>query len=305
MNENTQSNKKSQNNQDSSNPKINSINTPIELNKYYEKINKYDENNNLKYKTITQSRKNNNTNESIQKPQNLFTNTYDGLNKTTTDSHTDKKDKNEYYRNKSLPKNTKNVALDNKHENIFAKSSNNEPKMKKMIRDNINQSSGKDININLAKNDKNKSDEDSENLSKLAEDLLSISDEYNIQLMRKNPINKNDFIGESKVFYNINDMNKIEGMPKLQTQLYVSPLTKLNIKNIAYANKIINMKNANMIKKYNNNNIINNEYINNSNYNMNIVNNNMNIANNNNMNITNNNLNNNYNNNNKILNKDI
>ena len=156
MNENTQSNKKSQNNQDSSNPKINSINTPIELNKYYDKINKYDENNNLKYKTITQSRKNNNTNESIQKPQNLFTNTYDGLNKTTTDSHTDKKDKNEYYRNKSLPKNTKNVALDNKNENLFSKSSSNAPKMKKMIKDNINQS-----NKNWAKNDKNKSDEDS------------------------------------------------------------------------------------------------------------------------------------------------
>ena len=129
---------------------------PIELNKYYDKINKYDENNNQKYKKITQSRKNNNTNLSISKPQNFFTNAYDGLNKTTTDSHTNKKDKNDICRIKSLPKNTKNMELENKNENIFSKSSSNTPKMKKMIKDNINQS-----NKNLAKNDKNKSDEDS------------------------------------------------------------------------------------------------------------------------------------------------
>ena len=37
-----------------------------------------------------------------------------------------------------------------------------------------------------------KNDEESENLSALAEDLLSLSDEYNVELMRKGPINKND-----------------------------------------------------------------------------------------------------------------
>ena len=48
------------------------------------------------------------------------------------------------------------------------------------------------------------SDDDSENLSELAADILSMSDGTDIKLMRQGPINKNDFIGESKEFYNIN-----------------------------------------------------------------------------------------------------
>jgi hypothetical protein len=129
MNENTPSHKKIQIFQENSNIKMNSINTPMaEINKYYEKINKYEENNNHKYKTIAQSRKNNNmnnNNESIPKPQNLFRNTYDVLNKTTTDSHTDKKDTNDYFRTKSFPKNTTIEMIGSKNDNLFSKSSSN------------------------------------------------------------------------------------------------------------------------------------------------------------------------------------
>ena len=124
----------------------------------------------------------------------------------------------------------------------------------------------KNRNIIMTENNQNKAeDEDSVNLSALAEDLLSMSDE-NVQIMRKGPINKNDFIGESKELYNIYkkqgnkivnmNMNKnkinidsISPMPKLQTKLYSSPLDKFNIKN---NNNHINKKKNSNKKNYNN-----------------------------------------------------
>ena len=168
---------------------------------------------------------------------------------------------------KSTPKNrkltipeeqeeTKKIKIENKN-NILSKSSNNMTKFKKQI---------KNRNIIMTENNQNKAeDEDSVNLSALAEDLLSMSDE-NVQIMRKGPINKNDFIGESKELYNIYkkqgnkivnmNMNKnkinidsINPMPKLQTKLYSSPLDKFNIKN--NNNHINNIKNSNK-KNYNN-----------------------------------------------------
>ena len=288
MNESTPSRGKALLFQENSKTKMNSINTPIlEINKYYEKINKYDGNINFKYKTIAQSRKNNNVsnNESIPKPQNLFLNNYDALNKTTTDSHTDKRDKSDYFRTKSFPKNSTIEMVENKNDNIISKSSSHVPKIKKVIKDSYNQTNeneeenNKNVD-NKENNENNKTDEDSENLSKLAEDLLSISDEYNTQLMRKSPIDKNDFIGESKVYYNINNKfnqsNQIENnysntniknsiiennnhLPKLQTQLYISPLQKLNLKqSAAYAKKISNNKNISNINNTNFNNFFNN-----------------------------------------------
>ena len=116
---------------------------------------------------------------------------------------------------KSTPKNrkltipeeqeeTKKIKIENKN-NILSKSSNNMTKFKKQI---------KNRNIIMTENNQNKAeDEDSVNLSALAEDLLSMSDE-NVQIMRKGPINKNDFIGESKELYNIykKQGNKIVNM---------------------------------------------------------------------------------------------
>ena len=100
---------------------------------------------------------------------------------------------------------------------------------------NINKINNMDVNMNLYQNSLNKlkdneesynlaDNEESENLSKLAEDLLSLSDNNNnIELMRNGPINKNDFLGESKVFFNINTIISNNKIPKLQTQLYISP----------------------------------------------------------------------------------
>ena len=294
MNENTPNHKLKQNFKENNDLKLNSISTPIEVNKYYDKllIHRFKDNQNRKYKTIAQSRQNNNNNnnnnniitnnndDSIPKPQNLFMNHYDALNKTTTDSHNHKNEIIDYKKKtNSIPKNRNNEKMEN---NLFSKSTNNLSK--------INTNNDKIINNNNNNFDENfGDDEDSENLSKLAEDLLSISDEYNIQMMRRGPIDKNDFIGESKVIFNINNqieqnltrinMNvinleninqKINPVPKLQSQIYISPLQKLNLKNINYMNKLFNLGN-----KSNNNNI-NNEINNNLNSNLNNnLNNNM------------------------------
>ena len=286
MNENTPKHKLNQNYKENDKLKLNSISTPIEVNKYYHRllIHQINDNQNRKYKTIAQSRQNNNNNnnistnndDSIPKPQNLFMNHYDALNKTTTDSHNLKNDIIDYKKKtNSIPKNRNNELMENNHDILFSKSTNNLSKM------NTNNEKMENNNKNINLDENFGDDEDSENLSKLAEDLLSISDEYNIQMMRRGPIDKNDFIGESKVYYNINtqieqsltrtNMNsinlenlnqKMNPVPKLQSQLYISPLQKLNKKNINYMNKLINMRN-----KSNNNNI-NNEINNNLNNNM-------------------------------------
>ena len=290
MNENTPAHKKKLNFKDNEKLKLNSINTPIELNKYYDNllIPKF---NYQKFKTIVESRKNNNNNnnsinkkefnDSILTPQNLYINTYEfdvNPNKIENNLYNDKKVIIDYKKKtNSTPKNRNNKILENNNANIFSKSSNNlskknnKNKLKGIIdNNNIN------TNENFADNEKSKSDEDSENLSKLAEDLLSISDDYQTQQMRKSPINKKDFIGESKVYFNINNqieqnyskdninllnMENINPVPKLQSQIYISPLQKLNLnfKNINYINKIFNMKNSNENKNNINNNISNNE----------------------------------------------
>ena len=176
-------------------------------------------------------------------------------NKITKDLNNDNKDKNEIidFQNKSniTPKKG-NDEFDENNNNIFSKENNDLSKKNNTIK----------INENFVINEKSKNDEDSENLSKLAEDLLSMSDDYHIQQMRKKPIDKNDFIGESKVFFNINNQtvqsfpktnnnitDNINHVPKLQSQLYISPLQKLNLTNINYMNKIFNMKNKDNEKK--------------------------------------------------------
>ena len=292
--ENTPSHKRVQNYKDNNDLKLNSLSTPIEVNKYYDKLfnSKYNENDTQKYKTIAQLRKNNNinnTNDSIPKPQNLFNNTaeYDSFKKTKTDPYNDKNIK-EDYKTKSLQKNRKNEISQNKNEIFLSKSSNNMPKIKKKIEaDDILGS----INNNKA-NENFADDEDSENLSKLAEDLLSISDEHKVQQMRREPINKNDFIGESKEFFNIyskinklyqfernekndttekkvnkTDINMLNNeinnqIPKMQTQLYISPLDKLNLQNIKNSNKIKSFNKINNHLNYNINTDFNNYNIN-------------------------------------------
>ena len=209
MNENTPSHRKDKIFPDNNDLKLNSLSTPIEPNKYYNKIltSKYNENLNQKYKTIAQSRQNNNNmsniTDSIPKPQKLFINNYESLNKTSTTDQNNNKEK-VAHKTKSQPKNRNYEKLE-KNENMLSKSSNNMPQIK-MKSNNIKINNYK-TNENLADNELSDGD-DSENLSKLAEDLLSISDEYNnAKLMRMAPIDKNDFIGESKVIFNINNIN--------------------------------------------------------------------------------------------------
>jgi hypothetical protein len=227
------------------------------------------------------------------------------LIKTTTDLNNNNKNKNDY-KTKSLPKNRNNDIFE-KNENMLSKSSNNIQKINKKKRTNNNFKA----NENLADNE-NSDGDDSENLSKLAEDLLSISDEYNnVKLMRMTPINKKDFIGESKEIFNINNqvkhtnpikgfndlnqikqntdknlekmsqkidkicdknvnriepnltktnmniinMENINQIPKLQTQLYVSPIQKYYPKNPNnnYNNLDYNLNNEST--NYNSNNI--------------------------------------------------
>ena len=256
------------------NPNIINMDTPLGENKYnnMDILNLNEEG--KKFKTISHLKQYNNiTNDNLnnisqklfdyeKEKGNYFNNTASIIN------NNDKKNEkiNFKLKIKSTPKNRKSSIpeeqsgenkIKNNNINILSKSSNDMIKFKKII---------KDENIILTENNNQKKpeDDDSENLSALAEDLLSMSDE-NVQLMRKGPINKNDFIGESKEFYNIYkkqenkiinmniNKNKInidstKPMPKLQTKLYSSPLDKLNIKNSTHIN---NIKNSNK-KNYNN-----------------------------------------------------
>ena len=111
MNENTPSQRKDKIFPDNNELKLNSLSTPLEPNKHHDKLitSKYNENLIQKYKTIAHPRKNNNIKsitESIPKPQNLFLNNFNSLNKTTTDPNNNK-NKNDY-KTKSLPKNRNN-----------------------------------------------------------------------------------------------------------------------------------------------------------------------------------------------------
>ena len=277
--------KNTNNYQINSEMKKNNIKSPVEVNKFYDKKYMSQLNGNQKYKTIVQIGQNNrinNINDLIPKPNNLFINyNYNEVNnKKNSISKEKRNEKN--YKTKSLPKNRKRELLVNNNDNTISKSTTNIPKfMNKTINDNNvdNNNNDNDIynnktkdntNKDLSIKEDNKNEEDSENLSKLAEELLSMSDEYDVQLMRNKPINKNDFIGKSKVIFNINNQINInsqmvknlmntniniknvennEHIPKLQTQLYISPLQKMNLKyDKSKRNKIYNMKNNN---KYN------------------------------------------------------
>ena len=296
MNESTPSQRKEKIFPNINELKLNSLSSPIEANNHFDKLlnSKYNENLTKKSKTIAHSKQNNNISsmkESAPKPNNLFINNFDLLNKTKTDQDNNK-DRIDY-KTRSLPKN-RNNEINEKNENMFSKSSNNVPKINKKNRASNNNFKASE---NFADNEISEGD-DSENLSKLAEDLLSISDEYNnAQLMRMAPIDKKDFIGESKEIFNINNkknqikrfsdfnqikydieknmkieqssqksekndkvknidildkneinkepnltkihsnvinmenLNNINQMPKLQTQLYISPIQKYHAKN--------------------------------------------------------------------------
>ena len=123
---------------------------------------------------------------------------------------------------------------------------------------------------------KNSSNEDSENLSKLAEELLSLSNKENEVELPRGPINKKDFIGKCIPFFNINEeleKNKNETkikknigtgtIQKYQVKLYTSPLIKLNINknpinsNTNTYNTTLNSNNKEDKKSYN---IKNNSY---------------------------------------------
>ena len=268
MNQLTPGNKKTKHN-------LNNTETPLAMNKFNitNRVQNIDEG--KKFKTISHLKQYNNVGNANlnQVSQKLF-NELDKnnlLNKTESNIREKKIEKiNFNLKLKSVPKNRKNNNLEENHENknnnknnIFSKSSNNIDKLKEEQKlDNII----KEIQIDP---EQKKNDEESENLSALAEDLLSLSDEYNVELMRKGPINKNDFLGESKEFYNlykkkenkltnlnenIINLGENKTMPKLKTKLYSSPLEKLNIKNM---NHLYNKKNMN---KKNNTNINNNLY---------------------------------------------
>ena len=259
MNQLTPGNKKFNHN-------LNNTETPLGMNKFNtsNRVQNLDET--KKFKTISHLKQYNNLGNANlnQVSQKLFDDNL--LNKTESNIREKKVEKINYkLKLKSMPKNRKNNILEENHENnnnnknyILSKSSNNIEKLKQEQKlENII----KEMKID---SDEKKNDEDSENLSALAEDLLSLSDEYNVELMRKGPINKNDFFGESKEFYNMykNKENKltnineniinlaeIKTMPKLKTKLYSSPLDKFNIKNM---NNLYN-NNKNSIKKNNNN----------------------------------------------------
>ena len=248
------------------------IGTPLGENKYnnIDILNLKEEE--KKFKTISHLKQYNNiTNDNLN---NISLKLFDDdkekgnyLNNTASIiNNNDKKNEKINYKLKikSMPKNRKSSIpeaqsgnkIKNNKINILSKSSNDMTKFKKII---------KNQNIILTENNKKKpEDDDSENLSALAEDLLSMSDE-NVQIMRKGPINKNDFIGESKELFNLYkkqenrvinvnmnknkiNINQTKPMPKLQTKLYSSPLDKFNIKNSTNLN---NIKNSNK-KNYNN-----------------------------------------------------
>ena len=235
MDELTPTHKKDNKYQNDNNYYLDLLGTPLELNKLNNTEIMQDPNEKKKYKTITHLKianriTNNNLN---QITQNLFNYQNEFLNE------------NEYNKNEEK-KNRTDVKLKN-FNHIKDKKNNTEelkPKKDNILIDEENKKKQK------------QSDDDSENLSELAADLLSMSDGTDIKLMRQGPINKNDFIGESKEFYNINKNkdNKFKNIngniinievPKLQTKIYASPLEKLKIKNMEPLNNAKNLKKNN------------------------------------------------------------
>ena len=191
------------------------------------------------------------------------------LNKTESNINDKKVEKINYkLKIKTSPNNYNNFSRNGKKDNRNVNMVNNKnliiPKSPNNMDIFNNKYNNKNILMEENKIDTNqkKSEEESENLSALAEDLLSLSEENDVEKMRKGPINKNDFLGESREFFNINkkqdnkfidkttnfkNLGEIKMMPKLQTKLYSSPLDKLNIKigNNLYHQKISNKKNYN------------------------------------------------------------
>ena len=177
------------------------IGTPLGENKYndIDMLNLNEEE--KKFKTISHLKQYNNIrNDNLNNiSQKLFDNDNEKgnyLNNTASIiNNNDKKNEKINYKLKlkSMPKNRKSSIpeaqsgnkIKNNKINILSKSSNDMTKFKKMI---------KNQNIILTDNNKKKQeDDDSENLSALAEDLLSMSDE-NVQNMRKGPINNSIFL---------------------------------------------------------------------------------------------------------------
>ena len=241
--------------------------TPFVTNSFITNDSKNSGKNEKKYKTISHQKVYNNLNNenfvnASEKLKNLFgEKEINNILNNTASSINNKKPEKMANDTKSTPKNRKNINLDQKSENklyprinIFSKSSNNKEKLTEK---------NNTVHEKKQENSQNKSEDDSENLSALAEDLLSMSDEFDVQLMRKKPINKKDFLGEFKEEFNYykkreNDLNNQKknimniGLPKempiLQTKLYTSPLK----------NNENNTKNMNKTNNNNNNTILNN-----------------------------------------------
>ena len=242
--------------------------TPFVTNSFITNDSKNSGKNERKYKTISHQKVYNNLNNenfvnASEKLKNLFgEKEINNILNNTASSINNKKPEKMANDTKSTPKNRKNINLDQKSENkfyprinIFSKSSNNKEKLTEK---------NNTVHEKKQENSQNKSEDDSENLSALAEDLLSMSDEFDVQLMRKKPINKKDFLGEFKEEFNYykkreNDLNNQKknimniGLPKempiLQTKLYTSPLEKLKMKNLGSNIKNSNKKNYNNIKR--------------------------------------------------------
>ena len=242
--------------------------TPFVTNSFITNDSKNSGKNEKKYKTISHQKVYNNLNNenfvnASEKLKNLFgEKEINNILNNTASSINNKKPEKMANDTKSTPKNRKNINLDQKSENklyprinIFSKSSNNKEKLTEK---------NNTVHEKKQENSQNKSEDDSENLSALAEDLLSMSDEFDVQLMRKKPINKKDFLGEFKEEFNYykkreNDLNNQKknimniGLPKempiLQTKLYTSPLEKLKMKNLGSNIKNSNKKNYNNIKR--------------------------------------------------------
>ena len=242
--------------------------TPFVTNSFITNDSKNSGKNEKKYKTISHQKVYNNLNNEnfvnvSEKLKNLFgEKEINNILNNTASSINNKKPEKMANDTKSTPKNRKNINLDQKSENklyprinIFSKSSNNKEKLTEK---------NNTVHEKKQENSQNKSEDDSENLSALAEDLLSMSDEFDVQLMRKKPINKKDFLGEFKEEFNYykkreNDLNNQKknimniGLPKempiLQTKLYTSPLEKLKMKNLGSNIKNSNKKNYNNIKR--------------------------------------------------------
>ena len=242
--------------------------TPFVTNSFITNDSKNSGKNEKKYKTISHQKVYNNLNNenfvnASEKLKNLFgEKEINNILNNTASSINNKKPEKMANDTKSTPKNRKNINLDQKSENklyprinIFSKSSNNNEKLTEK---------NNTVHEKKQENSQNKSEDDSENLSALAEDLLSMSDEFDVQLMRKKPINKKDFLGEFKEEFNYykkreNDLNNQKknimniGLPKempiLQTKLYTSPLEKLKMKNLGSNIKNSNKKNYNNIKR--------------------------------------------------------